>query len=85
MSLQAERRARREGGGCGCGSASDGGRSCALGDDAHMLPAPAQLLAEAAAPMLRWPPALTQLPFFMYHGPQSHDVGTFSPTVSTFS
>ena len=32
-----------------------------------MLPALAQVRAEAAAPMLRWPPASTQSPFFMNH------------------
>ena len=63
--LQTERRARQEGCGCGRGRASDGGRNCAPSDDAHMLPAPTQLRAEAPTPMLRWPPASTQLPFFL--------------------
>ena len=36
--LQAERRARREGGGCGHGRASGGGRSSVHGNEAHMFP-----------------------------------------------
>ena len=63
--LQAERRARREGGGCGRGRASDEGRSCAPGDNAHMLPALAQVHATALAPMMQWPPASGGLPFFL--------------------
>ena len=63
--LQAERRARREGGGCGRGRGSDGGQSSAPGDEAHMVPAPTQVRAEAPAPELRWPTPSTQSPFFL--------------------
>ena len=63
--LQAERRARQEGGGCGRGRASDEGRSCAPSDEAHIIPALAQLRAEAPASKLRWPTPSTQSPFFL--------------------
>ena len=63
--LQVKRRARRKGGRCGCGRASDGGRSCAPGNEAHMVPTPAQLRAEALAPVLLWPTPSTQSPFFL--------------------
>ena len=63
--LQVERRARREGGGCGRGRGSDEGRSSAPGNEAHMVPVPAQVRAEAQAPELRWPTPSTQSPFFL--------------------
>ena len=63
--LQAERRARQEGGGCGRGRTSDEGRNCAPSDEAHMIPAPTQLRAEALAAVLRWPTTSTQSPFFL--------------------
>ena len=58
--LQAERRARREGGGQDRGCTSEGGRTSAPGDEAHMLPA----LAQVHAPMM-WPPASGGSPFFL--------------------
>ena len=62
--LQAERCARREGGICGGGRGSDGGQSSTPSDEAHMVPAPAQLRTKALASELRWPTPSTQLPFF---------------------
>ena len=63
--LQAERRARREGGGAGRRCGSDEGQSSTLGEEAHIVPAPAQVRAEAPASELRWPTPPTQSPFFL--------------------
>ena len=62
--LQAERCARREGGGQDRGRASDGGHTSARGDEVHMLPALAQVRTTPPAPMM-WPPASGGSPFFL--------------------
>ena len=61
--LQAERRARREGGRQDRGCASEGGRTSVPGDEAHMLPAPQVHTTPQAAMM--WPPASGGSSFFL--------------------